>query len=265
MIAARDDGATIGVLWRRDLLLFVKQRSRTIGAVATTIVLWLVIGAGIAPSFAAPVAGVGYVEYFFPGVILLLMLQVAIGATISVIEDRGQGFLQGVLVAPGSRAAIALGKIAGSTTLGLIHAALFLTLAPLAGFSLLRVGWPSLLLALALAGVCLGAVGFILAWVLESVQGYHVVMNLLLFPLWILSGAMFPPHDLPQALAVLVRVNPLSYALAAVRRALYGGVLPEGLGLAGSSAAAEIAIVLAAALAVTAAACRVARRPPVAP
>ena len=267
MIAAHHDRATIAVLWRRDLLLFVRQRSRAIGAVLTTIVLWLVIGAGIAPSFAAPVRGVGYVEYFFPGAILLLMLQVSIGATMSVIEDRGQGFLQGVLVAPGSRAAVALGKIAGSTTLGLIHAALFLTLAPLAGFPLARIGWPSLVLALSLAGVCLGATGFILAWVLESVQGYHVMMNLVLFPLWLLSGAMFPAHDLPPALAVLVRANPLSYALAAVRRALYGGALPDGLGLGpgGSSAAAELGIVLAAALAVTIAACRIARRPPVAP
>ena len=265
MIGARHDRATIAVLWRRDLLLFVRQRSRAIGAVLTTVVLWLVIGAGIAPSFAAPVPGVGYVEYFFPGVILLLMLQVSIGATISVIEDRGQGFLQGVLVAPGSRASVALGKIAGSTTLGLIHAALFLTLAPLAGFPLAGIGWPALALTLALSGVCLGATGFVLAWVLDSVQGYHVVMNLVLFPLWLLSGAMFPAHDLPKALAVLVRANPLSYALAAVRRALYGGQLPDGLGLGGSSAPAELAIVLAAALVVTAGACRIARRPPLLP
>lgn len=265
MIVTRHDGATIGVLWRRDLLLFVKQRSRLVGALATTALLWLVIGGGIGPSFASAVSGVGYVEYFYPGVILMLMLQVAIGATISVIEDRGQGFLQGVLVAPGSRGALALGKIAGSTTLALIHAALFLALAPLAGFSVARVSWPALFASLLLAGVCLTGIGFTMAWVLESVQGYHVVMNLVLFPLWLLSGAMFPPGGLHPVLAALVRINPMTYALSSIRRALYGGQLPEGLAVAGSSAALEIGVVAAAAIVVAAGACRVARRQPAAP
>jgi daunorubicin resistance ABC transporter membrane protein len=262
VIATRHDRATVVVLWRRDLLLFLRQRSRAAGALATTLLLWLVIGAGIAPSFASPVAGAGYVEYFFPGVILVLMLQVGIGATMSVIEDRGQGFLQGVLVAPGSRAALALGKIAGSTSLALIHAALFLALAPLAGFPLTRVAWAWLLAALGLAGLCLTGVGFILAWVLESVQGYHVVMNLVLFPLWLLSGAMFPATDLHPVLATLVRLNPMTYALSALRRALYGGALPDGLAASGTSATLELGVVFGTAFVVLLAACRVARRQP---
>jgi len=263
MIPTRYDRAVVGVLWRRDLLLFVRQRSRAVGALATTLLLWLVIGAGIAPSFASPVASVGYVEYFFPGVILMLMLQVAIGATISVIEDRGQGFLQGVLVAPGSRAALAVGKIAGSTTLALIHAALFLALAPLAGFPLTRVAWPSLLAALTLTGVALTGTGFMLAWILESVQGYHVVMNLVLFPLWLLSGAMFPASGLHPVLATLVRLNPATYDLSAMCRALYGGRLPEGLVVRGGSASLELGVVALTAALIVLAACRVARRRPV--
>ena len=122
------DRGTVTALWSRDLLLFVKQRSRLIGALATTLLLWLAIGAGISPSFALPDGDVGYMEYFYPGVILMLLLQVSISATMSVIEDRRQGFLQGVMVAPGSRVAVVVGKALGSSSVALLHASLLVGL-----------------------------------------------------------------------------------------------------------------------------------------
>jgi ABC-2 type transport system permease protein len=260
--ALAHDRASVVVLWRRDLLLFLKQRSRVIGAVATTLLMWLVIGAGIAPSFSLPAGQIGYMEYFYPGMILMLMLQVSISATMSVIEDRNQGFLQGVLVAPGSRAALALGKTLGSTTVALLNAVLFLLLAPLAGFSYGGVSWPLLIVVLSLSGLALTGIGFVLAWVLDSVAGYHAVMNLVLFPLWILSGAMFPAEGLHPVMGAIVRFNPMSYSMSGLHRALYGGAPPAGVGLAGSSATLEIAVLLATTLAVLGLACWVARRNP---
>lgn len=263
MNALSYDRATIAVLWRRDVLLFLKQRSRVIGAVATTLLMWLVIGAGIAPSFSLPAGQIGYMEYFYPGMILMLMLQVSISATMSVIEDRNQGFLQGVLVAPGSRAALAIGKTLGSTTVALLNAALFLLLAPLAGFSYTGVSWPLLILVLTLSGLALTGIGFLLAWILDSIAGYHAVMNLVLFPLWILSGAMFPAEGLHPVMGAIVRFNPMSYAMSGLHRALYGGKPPTGIGLAGSSAALEIAVLLVTTIAVLSLASWVARRNPI--
>lgn len=249
------DGRMVAVLWRRDLLAFVRQRSRLLGALAGPALLWAAVGAGVSPAFRLQNGGdggVGYLQYFFPGMVVLVLLQVSMTATISVIEDRRQGFLQGVLVAPGSRTALVLGKAFGATSVGLIHAALFLLLAPLAGFSPGSIEWGPLLLALALASLALTGLGFAFAWFLDSIQGYHVIMGLLLFPLWILSGAMFPATGLPPVLAVLLRWNPLSYAVAAARRALHGGTLPAGTSLPGSNPALELAVIGATAIAMLA-------------
>jgi len=192
----------------------------------------------------------------------MLLLQVSISATMSVIEDRRQGFLQGVLVAPGSRAAVALGKSLGSATVALLHAALFVALAPLAGFPYLSVSWWRLPIVAGLAALSLAALGFTLAWALDSIQGYHVVMNLVLVPLWILSGAMFPAVGLHPVLDLLVRWNPMSYAMAGLRRALYGGAPPAGVIPSWSGAAEEFLVLAVAALLLLALACRVATRRP---
>ena len=157
----------------------------------------------------------------------------------SVIEDRHKGFLQAVLVAPASRTALVLGKTLGGVAIALVQAALFLALAPLAGFDCARdrlaAAGGVLLLASASASPSLG---FAIAWWLDSTQGYHVVMSVLLIPLWILSGAMFPPRARTGG-ARADDVNPMAYAVAGVRRALYGGALPGGLSRS-SSAALEI-------------------------
>jgi daunorubicin resistance ABC transporter membrane protein len=258
------DRGTVAALWSRDLLLFLKQRSRLVGALATTLLLWLAIGAGISPSFALPDGDVGYMEYFFPGVILMLLLQVSISATMSVIEDRRQGFLQGVMVAPGSRVAVVMGKALGSSSVALLHAALFVAMAPLAGYSYARIDWIPLIVVTALTALSLTALGFALAWALNSIAGYHAVMNLVLFPLWILSGAMFPAAGLHPVLAAIVRWNPMTYAMAGLRRALYGGELPAGVELSWSAPWIEMAALVATAALTLALASWVAARRPVA-
>ena len=251
---------SVVVLWKRDVSLFLRQRSRVIGGVLTSLLLWLAIGAGIAPSFSLAAGDVGYMEYFFPGVIAMTILQVSISATMSVIEDRRQGFLQGVLVAPGPRWALVLGKTFGSTTVALLHAVPLVLLAPLAGFSLGSISWIGLGIALALTALALTGMGFMLAWILDSVQGYHIVMNLVLFPLWLVSGAMFPAERLHPVLATVVFVNPMSYAVSATRRAFYGGELPVGVGLPGIGPGWEYAVTAVTAVALLAAAAWVASR-----
>jgi daunorubicin resistance ABC transporter membrane protein len=247
-----NDLRTIGVLWKRDLMLFARQRSRIAGTLIQPLLLWLAIGGGMAPTFRLGTEGVGYMEYFFPGVVLLMVLMTSLFSTMSVIEDRHQGFLQGVLVAPGSRAAVVLGKSLGCSTVAMIQAGIFLLFAPFAGFSLGSVRWYVLVPVLGLTAMALTAVGFAVAWWLDSIQGYHVVMSVVLFPLWILSGAMFPPEGLHPILRTIVLWNPLSYSVAALRRAIHGGSLHEGTGLPGLEAGIEMAVISGTAVAAVA-------------
>lgn len=229
MTALRDDLATVGVLWRRDLLRFVRQPSRIVGALVQPVVFWLLIGGGLSSTFryapaGAESGGIGYMQYFYPGIVVMMVLFASIFGTITVIEDRHAGFLQGVLVAPGSRASVVVGKSLGVGTVGLVQAAAFLALAPLAGFPLASVDWLTLAAFLVTGALALSAFGFALAWLTDSSQAYHAVMSILLIPAWVLSGAMFPlPAGDHPVLAALMRANPMSYLVSGVRGALHAG------------------------------------------
>jgi daunorubicin resistance ABC transporter membrane protein len=183
---------------------------------------------------------IGYVQYFYPGIVMLVVLFTSIFTTMSVIEDRHRGFLQAVLVAPASRTALVLGKTLGGVAIALAQAAIFLALSPLAGFDLAAIDWPLLTVILFGASVGLSSMGFAIAWWLDSTQGYHVVMSVLLIPLWILSGAMFPLAGAARVLGWLMRCNPMAYCVEGIRRALYGHGAPDS-----SSVALELAVVAA--------------------
>ena len=220
---ARLNWATIAVLTSRDLRRFFRQKSRVIGALVQPLIFWLVIGSGLAASFRMPGAEqIGYVQYFYPGIVMLVVLFTSIFTTMSVIEDRHKGFLQAVLVAPASRTALVLGKTLGGVTIALVQAALFLALAPFAGFDLRTVDWPMLAGILFFTSVGLSSMGFAIAWWLDSTQGYHVVMSVLLLPLWILSGAMFPSTGGATWIRTLMHGNPMAYCVTGIRAALYG-------------------------------------------
>jgi ABC-2 type transport system permease protein len=240
----REELDTAGVLVRRDVTRFVREKSRVAGALLQPLIFWVVIGSGMSPSFVLPRAqGVKYLEYFYPGVMVMVVLFTAIFTTMSVIEDRHSGFLQAVLVAPGSRAAVVLGKCCGAGSVAFVQGLLFALLAPVAGFHVVGIDWPLLLAALALSCFGLCALGFAVAWWLDSTAGYHVVMSLLLLPMWILSGGLFPAPT-SGWIALVQYANPMSYSVSAVRRALYDGALPAGTGMASGGSAIELAVLL---------------------
>jgi ABC-2 type transport system permease protein len=209
-------------LCHRELVRFLRQRHRIVGALATPLVFWLLIGAGMNRSFKTDSpGGENFLHYFFPGTILMILLFTAIFSTISVIEDRQEGFLQGVLVAPVSRMAIVLGKILGGTILAFGQGLVFLILAPLIGIKLTVASFLLALLAMFIVSFALTALGLCIAWRMNSTQGFHAIMNLFLLPLWFLSGAMFPVAGAWWGLQVVMRLNPLTYGLAAIRRSMY--------------------------------------------
>lgn len=214
-----------GTLWQREMVRFFRQPARVIGAFGSPLVFWLLIGSGLGTSFGGRGAeeGVHYLTYFFPGTLVLILLFSSIFSTISVIEDRKEGFLQSVLSAPVSRGAIVLGKLLGGAVPALLQALLFCALAPLADFKFdsvlvsLELGAALTITALALTGL-----GLMIAWPMESSQGFHAVMNLFFVPMWLLSGALFPPDGAAEWVRSLMTYNPLSYPVALVRQILSG-------------------------------------------
>ena len=233
--------AAIGALWWREVVRFLRQRSRVIGAFAQPLLFWILLGGGFAGSFHAPgtPADVGALQYFYPGIIGLVLLFTAIFATISVVEDRKTGFLQGVLVAPLSRGRLVFAQALGSTSLAVLQGVLFLVLAPLVGIHLGVASVLATVVVITLIGFALTSLGLVIAWRMESTQGFHAVMNMILMPIWLLSGAFFPVAGAPGWLEWIMRLNPLTYGMAALRRSLYldapalaGRVAPLPLSLA---------------------------------
>lgn len=218
-------------LWWRELVRFYRQPNRVIGALLTPLILWVLIGSGLSGSFQAPGYPGGYLAYFFPGMIVLILLFTSIFSSFSIIEDRNEGFLQSVLVAPVGRGSVVLGKVAGGTTLAVMQAGIFLALGPTVGVKPALAQVPLVAGLLALTAFGLTAMGFWISWRMDSIQGFHAVMNIFLMPMWLLSGAFFPSAGAPGWLEVVMAVNPLSYGVTALREAL-GGRCPDGFGVA---------------------------------
>lgn len=227
---------TVWTLGRREITRFLRQRSRLIGALATPVMFWVLFGAGLHDSFQTPewMAGASsYRAYFLPGITALILMFTAIFSAISIIEDRHEGFLQGVLVSPVSRSSLVMGKVAGGVVMAVVQALMFIGLGWLMGrfgladdlvFELNIVQIALLVVFMSVVAFGLTSLGFMLAWKLDSIQGFHAIMNVFLMPMWLLSGAFFPASQ-SGALSWIMKLNPLSYGVAGIRRLLYDGVV----------------------------------------
>src|SRR2546429_649179 len=212
-------------LWWREIVRFYRQRTRVIGVIASPLVFWLVIGSGFGTSFrSGESAGQQhYLDYFYPGALIMIVLFTSIFTMMSVIEDRKEGFLLSVLVAPVPRSAIVLGKVLGGTTLATIQGLIFLALGPFLGIHLSFPQFLLVVLTVFLVSFALTALGFAIAWPMDSTQAFHAIINLFLIPLWLLSGALFPLAGASGWIRVLMRINPLTYGVEALRSLLYPG------------------------------------------
>jgi ABC-2 type transport system permease protein len=211
-------------LWQRELVRFWRQKSRVLGVVASPLVFWLLMGYGS-----------GDLGRFYSGALVLTVMFSAIFSTISIIEDRREGFLLSMLVSPAPRTSMVLGKIMGSATLAWIQGLIFLAFAPLAGVSiglrdLLPVAASILLIAFALTGL-----GFTIAWRMDSSSGFHAIMNLLLVPMWMVSGSLFPMATAHGWVKAIMWINPLTYSIALLNHML-------GLPNASPGAAVSLAV-----------------------
>lgn len=196
----------------RELVRFYRQPSRVVGALGTALLFWAILGTGI--------GGADYRAYFFPGTIVMSVMFTCIFSTASIIEDRHAGFLQSVLVAPIPRSAIVLGKILGGTILATLQGLIILLFAGTVGATFRTGPFLGLVLSLFLLAFVITAMGFWLAWKIESAPGFHTLMNMLLLPMWMASGAVFPGGS-TSWIKALTLVDPFTYGVAGIRRGLF--------------------------------------------
>jgi len=212
-------------LWWREIVRFYRQPMRVVGVLASPLVFWLVLGSGFGSSFRSggEPGQQHYLDYFYPGTLILIVLFTSIFTMMSVIEDRKEGFLLSVLVAPVSRTAIVLGKVLGGTTLAAAQGMVFLIFAPFAGVHL--DAWQVLLVAVVvfLVSFSLTALGFAIAWPMDSSQAFHGIVNLFLIPMWLVSGALFSITGASKWIQWIMRLNPLTYGVEALRSLMYPG------------------------------------------
>jgi len=216
-------------LARRELVRLWRQPSRLIATLGTPAMLWIFFASGFAGSFDAPGetgAGDSYAAFFLPGAATLAVLFASIFAAMGLIQDRAEGFLQAALVSPASRASIALAKAAGATIVALLQAIVLLAPAPLVGLDPSPLGFALAAAGLALTAAAVTSLGLALAWIVDSSEGFHGVMNALLMPMWLLSGALFPVSSAAPWLAAIAALNPLAWCTTTVRASLTGAPFP---------------------------------------
>ncbi len=210
-------------LFFRELTRFWRQPVRVASIVLAPFLYALVVSSGLGEGVVAPgmVEGISFADYLFPGILVLLVINTALFAPVSTVEDRKEGFLQTVLVAPVSHGSLMLGKILAGTLLAVLQTAVILLFAPLVGVPLTWESAGNMILALGLVGLAFSALGFLIAWMSDSVHGFQAMVQIFIIPLWLLAGGVVPLS--PNSwLAWFANVNPVSYAVSVTRKAFFG-------------------------------------------
>ncbi|MBI2848583.1 MAG: ABC transporter permease [Chloroflexi bacterium] len=221
------------IIWYRDLLRFWRDKARIIGALAHPLMFLLIFGVGLSRGLSLgalqPLGGVDYVKFLFPGVVAMVILFTSMFSAMSILWDMEFGFLKEVLVAPISRTAVALGKALGGSTIGMLQGVLVLALAPLIG---IMPSWQTvvqMLPVMFLTAFSLTSMGILLATKLKSFEGFPMIMNFLVMPMFFLSGALFPLENVPTWMGSFIRINPLTYGVDPLRQIILSGANPHSV------------------------------------
>ena len=215
---------TIYVMWLREMKRFLRAKSRVIGTIAMPFFFLISFGLGMRQGFSLPgMPQVNYLNFLVPGIIGMTMLFNSMFTGISVLWDREFGFLKEILVAPVKRFAIVLGRIAGGITTALIQAILILILSLFIGFKILNLSGIILaILFMILIGIGFIGLGVALASILETMESFSLINQLIIFPTFLLSGAFFPVTNFPAWLRPIALIDPLTYGVDGLRASLIG-------------------------------------------
>jgi len=210
------------IIWYRDILRFWNDRMRLITSITFPLLFLFVFGSGLSNKMDLLGPGIDFTKFMFPGIIGMTVIMSSFMAGVSVVWDREFGFLKEVLVAPISRAAVAVGKTIGAATIALFQGVIILLFAPLIGVSLSVWSILALLPLLFLLAASMGSLGVLLATRIRSMEAFQAVMQMLMFPMVFLSGVFFPVEGLPVWLSILVKLNPATYGITPIRQVMLG-------------------------------------------
>jgi len=211
----------IYILWLRDLKRYWYDKARIFASLGQPLLFLFVLGTAFTPSFKGP-AGINFSEFIFPGIISMTVLFTSIFSAVSIVWDREFGFLKEVLVAPISRWSIVVGKALGGSTVAVIQGCILLSLAPLIGVKMSLIIIIKSVLAMFLIAFAMSAMGIVIAARMKEMEGFQMVVNFVIMPIFFLSGALFPLDHLPEWLSLLTRVDPLTYGVDLLRGVLIG-------------------------------------------
>lgn len=220
----------IYIIWYRDVLRFWRDRSRLIASFAQPLLYLIIFGTGLSSALSGggtfgggAAGGFSYTQFIFPGIIGMTVLFSAIFGAMSIVWDREFGFLKEVLVAPIDRSAVAIGKALGGATQAMVQGVVLLVLAPLVGVTLTVGSVLAVIPLIFVLAFALSSLGVAIASRMRSMQGFQVVMNFLMMPIFFLSGALFPLGGLPWWMTGLTYIDPAAYGMDPLRRVLLGG------------------------------------------
>ncbi len=213
---------TIYVLWLRQLKRYVRSKARIIGTVGQPLLFLIALGFGLGPVFQQ--AGQGnYIQFLVPGVVAMGILFTGVFSGIEIIWDKQFGFIKETLVAPVSRTRIMIGRTLGGATVALLQGFIILGVSFLLGFKITNAATlPIAFIYMALIALTFTALGIAISSTMNDFQGFQLIMNFLVMPLFFLSGAIFPLAGLNKTLAFVAKVNPLSYGIDGLRGAIDG-------------------------------------------
>ncbi len=219
----------IYILWLRDLKRYWYDKPRIFASLGQPVLFLFVLGTALSPAFSGP-GGVRFSEFIFPGIVSMTVLFTSIFSAVSIVWDREFGFLKEVLVAPVSRWAIVVGKACGGSTVAVLQGCLMLLMAPLVGVQLTAGLVVMSVVVMFLIALAITGLGIVIAARMKEMEGFQMVVNFIIMPIFFLSGALFPLDRLPQWLAVLTRLDPLTYGVDLLRHVMLGiGAIPAAV------------------------------------
>ncbi len=223
----RRDLKAVYTIWYRDVLRFVRDRARIVASLGQPLLFLFVFGAGLSPAMSGLAEGqLDFTPFLFPGIIAMAVLFTGIFSAVSIVWDREFGFLKEVMVAPVSRTAVALGKVAGGSTVAMFQGIVIVLLAPFIGVRLSVEQLVVLIALMWLTAAAMTSLGVLIASRMRSMEGFHVVINFLLMPMFFLSGAFFPLRGVPLWMEWLARIDPMTYGVDPIRQVVLSGSVP---------------------------------------
>ncbi len=214
--------SAIYILWLRELKRYVRSRVQIIASLGQPVLYLLALGFGLGPVFQRAGAG-SYLQFISPGVVGMSILFSSVFSGIAILWDRQFGFLKETLVAPVPRIQIMLGRALGGATVAMIQGTLVFAVCLIAGFR--PQSWAAIPLAIvfmAMVAIVFSALGTAFGSMIQDMQGFQIIMNFMVLPIFFLSGALFPLSHLPAALTVITGIDPLTYGIDGLRGALIG-------------------------------------------